>query len=101
MFTFLKHLGFTDFQMRTGFSLCVPVGFVQPSTVKRSFAFLNAGADFSRHETRVLCGKHSTTVQFSPRCRFCSGISPLSSITFCRFSKKGSTVSSAAEGFSP
>lgn len=36
----------------------VPVTFVQPSTVKRSIALLNPGADFSRQETRVLCGKH-------------------------------------------
>ena len=47
-----------DFPIRTGFSLWVPVAFVQPSTAKRSFAFLNPGADFSRQETRVLCGKH-------------------------------------------
>lgn len=58
MLTCLKHLGFPDFPRRTGFSWWVPVAFVQPSTVKRSFALLNPGADFSRQETRVLCGKH-------------------------------------------
>ena len=51
MFTFLKQLGFADFPMRTGFSLRVPVAFVQPSTVKRSLTFLNPGVYFSRHET--------------------------------------------------
>ena len=58
MFTFLNHLGFANFPIITDFSLCVPVALVQPRTVKRSFDFLKPGADFSRHDTRVLSGKH-------------------------------------------
>ena len=65
-----EDLGFADFPMRTGFSLWVPVAFVQPSTVKRSLALLNPGADFSWHETKVLVVNISTTAQFRLRCRF-------------------------------